>query len=177
MTDVMLDLETLGNGKNACIVQIGACYFNRKTGEIGDTFSCNVDARTSVKTGAEIDADTVYWWLSQSKEAIDSFTKAPLEDLISCMHSLNDFLSKADAIWSHATFDFVIISETYKRLGIKPKFKYKAARDIRTLTDLAQNNDRPAREGVHHNALDDCKFQVKYCVIALNKLKGLNEKS
>lgn len=27
------------------------------------------------------------------------------------------------------------------------------------------------RKGIHHNALDDCKFQVQYCVAALNIIK------
>jgi len=74
MTDVMLDLETIGNGKYKCIVQIGACYFSRD-GDIGRTFKCNVDAETHTRRGGEIDAKTVYWWLSQDKLAQESILK------------------------------------------------------------------------------------------------------
>jgi len=38
MKDVMLDVETLGTKSTAAIIQIGACYFDRETGEIGDKF-------------------------------------------------------------------------------------------------------------------------------------------
>ena len=168
MKDVMLDFETFGNGKNACVVQIGACYFDRFSGEIFDTFSVNVDARRS---GGDLDADTVYWWLSQSKEAINTLFPDQVSELDAFIR-LNNFLSGADCIWSHATFDFVILSETLKRLKVIPSFQYRATRDIRTLMDLAGNPkfDKP-RTGVHHNGLDDCKYQVAYCVDALNRIK------
>jgi hypothetical protein len=51
MKDVMLDIETFGNGKHAAICQIGACYFDRSNGEIGATFKVNVDARSAEKSG------------------------------------------------------------------------------------------------------------------------------
>ncbi len=176
MKDVMIDIETLGNGKNACVVQIGACYFNRTTGEIGETFKRNISAQSAVKSGAEIDADTVLWWLKQSKDAVASITAEPQEPITDVFNALNDFLSNAKNIWSHATFDFVIIQETYKRLGIKMKFRYSAARDIRTLVDLANVHDKfdnaALRVGTHHDGLDDALHQVKYCVICFNKLAG-----
>lgn len=173
MKDVMIDFETLGNGKNACVIQVGAVYFDRATGELGPQFKVNIDARSAVQSGAEFDAHTIYWWLSQSKEAIESFTQGDLMPIESAMEGLNYFLADAKAIWSHATFDFVILMETLKRLSIKPTFRYSAARDIRTLVDLANVSTKDAkfvREGTHHDALDDCKFQIKYCVDALQKL-------
>ncbi len=175
MTDVMLDLETLGNGKNKCIIQIGACYFNRVTGEVGNTFKVNVDAGTHVARGAQLDASTVYWWLSQSREAIDSVTAEPRLDIMDAMNQLNFFLSPAKAIWSHATFDFVAIQETFSQLGIKPLFHYRTARDLRTIVDAGKVTvKKQIRVGTHHDALDDCKFQVTYCVLALNNIAKRN---
>ena len=171
MTDVMIDIETLGNGKNAIPVQIGAVYFDRVTGDIGREFKANIDARDAAKEGCEFDADTVYWWLSQSREAIDSITTGDLRKIRPVFLGLYNFLDDAKAIWSHATFDFVIIQETYKLLDFGP-LKYRKARDIRTLTDLAGVNPKDfKREGLHHDALDDAKFQVKYCVEAFKKLR------
>lgn len=172
----MLDLETLGNGKNKCIVQIGACYFNRETGEIGDTLKINVNAETHVRHGGELDAKTIYWWLSQSKEAQNSIISEPRIDVVEAFHKLNEFLSKAKAVWSHATFDFVTIQETFTQLGIKPLFHYRVARDLRTVVDLGKISiSNQLREGLHHDALEDCKFQVKYCVTALNNIKKRSE--
>jgi hypothetical protein len=165
MKDIMLDLETLGNGKNACIVQIGACYFDRYTGEIGKTFKVNVGAGSDFN--GDIDAKTVYWWLEQSDVARNE--KLPL---VEALTQFNTFTTGASQIWSHATFDFVAICEAYRRCKIQPTFKYKIARDIRTLVDLARVTlDDHKRDGVHHDALDDCFHQVKYCVAAFNALK------
>lgn len=167
----MIDFETIGNGKNACVVQIGACEFNPLTGEILSGVSYNVDAESAIESGAEMDASTVYWWLSQSKEAIASILASPRLPIHGAFTALNIFLADAQTIWSHATFDFVILTETLKRLKIEPKFHYKAARDIRTLMDLSGVSTKDLkREGVHHNGLDDAMFQVKYCVMAMRKL-------
>lgn len=169
VNDVMLDLETFGNSKQAAICQIGACYFDRETGAIGNQFKVNVDASTS----GELDASNVYWWLSQSKEAQASICAPPLVNIGHALIALNEFLVDAKQIWSHATYDFVILTETYRRLGIKPSFKYRAARDIRTLVDLAKITiDKTPRTGLHHDGLQDALHQVKYCVLAMNKLKG-----
>ncbi len=174
----MIDIETFGNGNRACIVQIGACYFDLESGEIGETFKLNIDARTSVKAGGEIDADTVYWWLSQSREAIDSVIATPQIDIYSAFKDLNVFLGNAKEIWSHATFDFVIISDMYRKLGIKPSFRYTAARDIHTLMSLSGLKvTTTKREGVHHDGLADAIFQVAYCVEAYKHLKGQNHDS
>lgn len=171
MKDVMLDFETFGNGKNAAVCQVGAIYFDRKTGELGKQFYCNIDVRTAVKSGAEIDADTVYWWLGQAREAQESVTSGQLFDINVVFKDLNEFLADANAIWSHATFDFVILQETIKRLGIKPKYSFRAARDIRTLNDLAPRvSDGAIFEGTPHDALDDCKNQIKYVVKQLGSL-------
>jgi len=171
--DVMIDFETFGNGKNACICQVGACYFDRKTGEIYQMFSANIDARSAVDSGAEMDADTVYWWLSQDKAAIESITKQPQKPIREVFNELNEFLKDADCIWSHATFDFVIMNETFKRLKIKPLYSYRSARDIRTLLDLSGVDYKAfTREGIHHEGLADAMHQVKYCQAAFTVLEG-----
>lgn len=87
------------------------------------------------------------------------------------MNAFLNFASEAKQIWSHATFDFVIVQETLKALRLPP-LSYKAARDIRTLVDLSgvQYKKRP-RPGVHHDALHDCVFQVGYCVEAFKQLQ------
>lgn len=179
MTDVMIDFETFGNGKDACLCQIGACYFDRKTGAIGATMKINVDARTSQRSGAALDADTVYWWLQQSPAAIASIVEGPHVHIDDAIAQLNHFLAGAEAIWSHATFDFSILQETVKRLAIKPEFKYKAARDIRTLNDLAgiPKDQWPKREGVHHDALADAIFQAGYVTMMLKKLSHERDQS
>lgn len=174
MKDCMLDLETLGNGENKCVVQIGACYFDRTTGEIGKTFKVNVDAKSATDEGFQLDAPTVYWWLSQSQAARESILAEPRIPIRDAFSQLSDFLVDATCIWSHATFDFVTVMETYRKLDIKPQFSYRTARDIRTLIDLLNISiDKTPRDGVHHDGLSDAIHQVKYCMLAFEKLAQL----
>ena len=161
-TQVMIDFETFGNGKNACVVQIGAVWFDLTTGLTGQSFSCNIDAEDAVRNGAQIDASTVYWWLQQSEAARKSIGGQGIKESLA-FNQFNTFLQGAEEVWSHATFDFVILTETLKRLGIKPNFHYRAARDIRTLLSLSPSKKEVLRDGTHHNGLDDSMYQVKYC--------------
>jgi hypothetical protein len=170
--DVMLDIESFGNGRNACMVQIGAIYFDRLTGDNGKKIKINFDAREMQRMGADLDADTVYWWLLQNPEAQRSVCDNPRSDIRAALLELDQFLKHAQMIWSHASFDFPIVQETFKRAALKPTFPFRASRDIRTLLDLAGTDYKAIkREGVHHDALGDCEHQIKYCVPAFVALQ------
>ena len=171
MKDLMLDLETWGNSKTSVIVQIGACYFNRYTGEIGDRLCINIDAESSMQVGFDVWASTLYWWMTQSDDARHSFLQGR-QHVVDAVNIINNFMKKAKRIWSHATFDFVILMGHFEKLGIKPNFHYRSARDIRTLTDIANLPEKKYPQvGTHHNALDDCFYQVQYCVDCFKALK------
>lgn len=173
MKDVMLDFETLGNGRSKCLCQVGAVYFDKTTGELGRELKINIDAASHEAVGGKLDAKTVYWWLSQSKEAQNSILEGDRKPIVQAMNELNDFLEGAARIWSHATFDFVTLQQTLQDLDIKPKFRYNQGLDLRTLSYLGGTTvDKTPRTGLHHDALEDCKHQVKYCVAALNTVKG-----
>lgn len=173
MNDVMLDFETLGNGKDKCLCQVGAVYFDSITGETGAEFKANIDAGSHERIGGKLDASTVYWWLAQSENARNSILNGDKKSIIDVMHDLNEFLRPCKRVWSHATFDFVTLMDTLKQVNIKPSISYKAGLDIRTLVYLSGISfDKTLREGVHHDALDDCKHQVKYCVSALNAVRN-----
>lgn len=172
MKDVMIDFETLGNGKDKCICQVGAVYFDNVTGALGEEFKATIDASSHEKYGGKVDAKTVYWWLAQSDAARQSILDKDKVDIVKAMTDLNEFLSKAARIWSHATFDFVTLMEALKQLEISPKMSYKSGLDLRTLVYLSGISfDKTPREGVHHDGLADAKHQVKYCVAALNQVK------
>ena len=177
--DVMIDLETYSNTPNSVIVQIGAVEFNRQTGETLRNFKTNVDAQSCIDHGMEVNIDTINWWMSQPDKA----RKSILKDGINIKEALSKFTKFIKTVeeeprnvilWCHATFDEPILSNAYNRVGIEEPWHYRSVRDLRTLIDLAdvdpytyQNN------GTHHDALADCRFQIRYTVDALNKLKGV----
>lgn len=170
MKDVMLDLETLSTKHDAFIVQIGACYFDRMTGEIGETFK-----RTMTGAGSEkfsIDYNTVRWWMSQGQDARNSVMAGNV-NLAEALHDLRDFLSKTEdvVVWSHATFDMPILMNAFDVFNIEHPVSYRSTRDLRTLMDLADlAKYKRERFGIHHDALDDAKFQASYASDAFVKL-------
>lgn len=171
MKDIMLDLETLGTRHDAMIIQIGACYFDRETGEIGRAFSVNIDPK-GYEDKFTIDYGTIAWWFQQS----DAARRAVMGNTLSLEEALrilgDFFFDPSDVcIWSHATFDMPILANAFNIVGIKNRLPFRNARDIRTLMDLAGPSAPMSRDGIHHNALDDCKYQVEYCVQAMQKLK------
>ena len=172
----MLDLETFGDIPNAVMIQIGACYFDRATGEIGEKFLANIDVESSLKEGFEVTGSTLYWWLRQDKKAQLSLLEKPL-NVVDALFAFSMFMERAKYIWSHVTFDCVILMNHFRKLGIHPKVHpYKIARDLNTLIHLINTNRSDyTRGGIHHNALDDCIYQVQYAVDALNIITGVSK--
>lgn len=171
--DVMIDIETLGTRPTSAIVQIGACYFDRETGEIGETFSRCIRPNNDDYT---VDYDTIDWWIHQSEKARNSvFDKENSVSINWAIYDLSIFLTEALFIWSHATFDIPILINAFKKTGYDFPVHHKGMRDIRTLIDLANQKKLKTRKGIHHNALDDCKYQVEYCVQAMNRIKTVDK--
>lgn len=170
----MIDFETLGHRNGLALVcQIGACYFDRETGEIGSTYECNIDPVAAEKKGFRLDANTVIWWLQQDPKAIASILRPGIHPF-EAFSKFNEFLKDVKYIWCHATFDFVILQESLRHLGIKPTFGFRDGRDIRTLMDIAQKGDatpQAIQRGTPHVAIDDAIFQAQYVTAALKRVK------
>ena len=166
---ITFDLETLGANYNAPIVQIGAVAF-KESGEILDKFSSSVDLETLDKHGFKMDYSTVNFWLQQSKEAIGSVFAID-NDIYYTLRSFCDwaFDQGSEDIWSHSTFDPVILANAYTKLELRNPFTYRQHRDIRTLEMLVPT-EKPERKGTHHNALDDCIYQAEYISKMLRQL-------
>ncbi len=174
MNDLMIDLETWGTNPGCVVVQIGACFFDNRTGQIGDTFSYNIDARDSVKQGFVIEVDTVLWWLNQDKAAQDAVHRNPVivqDTLIAFNRFLQD--KKVDRVWCHKGFDFPLLAAYYRKMGMTFPLNHWTFRDLHTILDLAKMNIKNRkRSGIFHNGLDDCRFQVEYLVEALRIING-----
>jgi len=172
MNNLMIDLETMGTGNNSAIVAIGAAYFDPLTAELGGTYYTAVDLQSNLDCGLQVDGDTVMWWMSQSDDA-----RAALQGGIKLPEMLRDFSRWCGAsgnpksVWSHATFDHVILMNAYEKAGVPSPFHYRAAKDIRTLSYLASPND-VMFVGEQHNALDDAVHQVKYVSKMIQEIKN-----
>jgi exodeoxyribonuclease VIII len=168
----MVDIETMGTGPNAAIVQIGACYFDRLRG-VDRTerylLRVNVSLEDAVQSGFDVSGETVNWWINQVRDGNPAdWLGSHLMTIREAMTLFLNYAGDADCIWSHSTFDFVILENAARKLGLKP-MSYRKARDIRTLTDLAYL--KPDTASKPHDALKDALLQVEYCVECFKRLQ------
>jgi len=188
MLDIMIDLETMGTSSTSAIVSYGAAQFNWKTGEIGHTIYRVIDLKTSLYFNRTIDAGTVYWWLQQSDQARKALVQDEnREDAFKAMQSLRAFLVGCGnpqklRLWGNGpTFDNSMIRDYHKAVaGEDIPIPFWNDRCVRTVKGFYPNQlwhkwslDNP-RSGTYHNALDDCKYQIKYLCHILNEL-GVEE--
>lgn len=171
MKDLMIDIETMGTSNNATMIQLAGVFFDRNTGATGDEFCMNIDEKSCLDLGFISDDKTIDWWCQQDQEVLRKIRENAYPAL-EAIQRFYDFYRNVNGnikVWSHATFDYVIVQTYLGKIG--KYMNHKGARDIRTLVDLSGIDlDSYDWKGKTHNALDDCKFQIKYCVDALNKI-------
>lgn len=164
MTNVMVDLETLGREAGAAILSIGAVTFDREG--VHDTFYRNIDLETCEQAGLTVETSTLAWWLDQGEEAQDVLRGGG--DLDDALNDFADFYDDAEEIWANSpSFDCEILGHAYDALGIEQPWGFREERDYRTLRELP-GAVWVDRQGTHHNALDDAKHQAKKVVLTLN---------
>ncbi len=162
--NVMIDLETMGNGPAAAIVAIGAVAFDISAGEIGPAYYSRVDLKSAVRDGGVIDASTVIWWLQQSNEARDEIARPADMDIPTALQSFSAYMSDIAVpgakVWGNgASFDNVILRGAYQRNGLDTPWEWWNDRCYRTMK--AQRSDvKFERIGTHHNALSDATSQA-----------------
>ena len=178
----MIDLETLGNSHDAAIIQIGWCLFDQE--KIFESGQRTVHFEDALKHG-KVTPSTLAWWMQQSEEARKSVITPHKNDTLAV--ALQAFVQtlenrwgkeehngqRVEHFWAHATFDFTILSNAFKSVGIENPIGFRQCRDLRTLdmlADAATIENWPVREGVHHTAIDDAVHQAKCVQLMLKKI-------
>lgn len=159
--EAMLDLETLGNGNNACILSIGVVLFDPKGDGIHSKFEVHVDPASCVAAGLQMDASTVMWWLDPGRAAArdELFMHARI-DLRDALARTSGFLVNDRPVWGNgATFDNVILRSAYKATGTSCPWMFWNDRCYRTIKSL-HPGVKLERVGVHHSAVDDAASQA-----------------
>lgn len=187
--DIMLDIETLATSYDAAIVQIGAVVFDRETGTTVGTFKKNITRGSCEELGLRVDEDTVNWWKQQSELAIENVFGGERVDLQTALsefaawvqlvyftiHNDTWFNREKVCVWCHASFDAPLMANAFRVARVPLPWYYRSPRDLRTLIDIGQVDPKQfTRDGIEHDALDDCFFQIRYTIVALEKLKLRN---
>lgn len=178
--DISVDLETLGTNSDAVICSIGACLFDRKTGDIYDEFYQNINWE---QAGRSIKASTVEWWLNQSPDAVSQLLAKGEDGKVNTIEdSLLDFsdwiqettkLAEPRNInmWAKGSkFDIGILEHAYKQLDLSIPWSYNSDRCMRSLMELGVDVSH-IESGTAHNALDDAVYQAKV-ICEIFKQKG-----
>lgn len=180
MYHVVVDLETLGTSKRACILSIGAMMFDDSDYVMLSPFYVAVDSADASRY-LEIDQATIDWWEKQSQEARAAVFEAP--DTKTLSEALLEFRKWLPVgvyrIWSHgSSFDIAILSEAYRLLSQPLPWRYSDERDTRTLFELIPTNVVRADDGLpEHHALHDARstaMQVIACMQGSAVYSGLS---
>ena len=175
MNDVMLDLETMGNGPDAAIVAIGAVEFDLAAQRIGERFYVAVDLASAVASGGAMDASTVLWWMKQSDAARAAFdvNGEPIAAALGQFAVWMEGRGKRDdlRVWGNgAGFDNVVLSSAFRRIGMKQPWPFRNDRCYRTVK-AKHPEVKMQRVGTHHNAVDDAESQARH-LMAMMAPKG-----
>lgn len=171
---IMPDLETLGTSPSSPIIAIGC------TDGINEFYK-----KISLKnTIGELDKSTMLWWLGQPKEAQDETFKNNISDtglggllmhFTDYFNAVTNFGALPYTIYGNAaSFDLVLLRESYKACGIPAPWNFRNEGCYRTL-----KNQFPeiafAPEGIKHCALDDAKNQHEHLMRILGHIDNMKE--
>lgn len=179
---IMVDVETLGVGDNAPIIQIGACRFDWHTSDDapegvisapGGEFRVHILA----SDWKNIEADTVLWWDRQ-----DPLTRATVFDqriAVSLGIAMDMFArwcergGRVEGIWADSpNFYLRLMRQAWERTITWPwPFTHRQERCFRTIKkEFGHLSEEPLFVGTRHDALDDAMHQALWCANIMRKL-------
>lgn len=174
MKHIMIDIETMGTKPGCAIVSIGAVQFDIATGETGEQFYCNIDLEDCQANGLEIEASTVWWWLSQNKYAQEALNtnRHLLEHALFKFEKWFENINSNDVqVWANSpSFDLSVLEAAFNIVGRKRPWFYWQERDLRTLVAFNPVIKKQIINEFPHNAIGDCLYQIKYCSEIYNSI-------
>lgn len=167
MSEVMVDLETLGTGADAVIIAIGAVKFDLRTGKIDDqAFYASVSIDSNLGLGRGINESTILWWMDQSKEAQAVFREEKIH-LREALEQFTGWLGHAKHnIWGNGpTFDLGKLAHAYNQLAWDHPWEFWNERCVRTYRNLPGAKDIPkVVPAIAHNGVHDALAQAQHII-------------
>jgi len=165
MSDLMIDIETLGITPNAMILTIAAQAFDPFSEKfIGDPLYFRID--TEMQIGRSIEDSTLNWWNKHPEGQAEAFAEDNRVALSTALTQLSNMVWNKQRIWAQGiSFDIPILENAYKQLEIPIPWKWWNVLDTRTMFRL--NNEKLKND---HHALQDCVNQIILLQKTLKKL-------
>lgn len=168
MTDLMIDLETLGTSSDAVVISIGAVFFDPAQGSLGVSFHLAFAIEDQIKLGREISADTLKWWMGQSDAAKKVFHEkaTPTREVLTVFGQWIAANSKNAHVWGNgSSFDISILESLFCQYEIAIPWNYNKVMDLRTFKRFVGGGEAVKKSGTEHNALQDAINQANYVLI------------
>lgn len=167
MSEVMIDLETLGLGADAVIMSIGAVKFDLAKGVIEDAgFYAGVSIDSNLELGRGINESTIVWWMKQSDEARGVFHEPKLH-LREALEQFTEWLGHAKhSMWGNGpAFDLGKVASAYKQCGWEEPWEFYNERCVRTYRSLPGAKAIPKVEPlIAHHGLHDAYAQAQHII-------------
>jgi len=176
-SNVMVDLETLGNVGDAVILSIGAVKFDIDSDKIDDDgFYASISVDSNLEAKRRIQEDTLIWWMKQSAEAQAVFHEEK-QTLGDALDLFADWLGpNADklCLWANgADFDLAMLQHAYVQHGMEVPWAFWNNRCFRTYKNLPHARQvKFVADGVKHNALTDALNQAKHLQLIQRVVSG-----
>lgn len=177
--NLMIDIETLGIKRDAPVMSIGACFFD-KTG-IKSEFYISLDVAGQIDSGLrKVDAQTIKWWMSQEDASKKVFRETAVETskALAKFHAWvlggvaggESIANTGTKPWGNGSnFDIEILESIFKDYGFSIPWNFRNIRDFRTFKEHVYDGHNTKRIGTHHNALDDAMYQAQVVIDGLNR--------
>jgi hypothetical protein len=186
MTHIMLDIETMGTGNDAAVIQIGAVPFDLY-GEpnICYGFVRSIDLQSCLDAGLTVTGATIKWWMQQDPDAQERVILEPNAGTVPLREALGEFsnwmagFGKPINVWGNdSCFDNVILRNAFDAVGMKHPWSYKGDRSMRTLLWFYRDvcglpRVNPTFVGVQHDGLDDAVQQAKIVAAQMKAISAL----
>lgn len=180
MRDISLDIESAGVTAGHAVVNIGAVYFDRRTGQLGERFDVSLDVQDLRSRGYLFNESTMEWWESQP-EGVREHCWAGIVPVPDALAALAAFLEQGRREGDHKVWvkgehmDIALLEFMYAAEHMPVPWHFRAPRDVRTyeqaLEDMHRETEfRILREGKSHTGLGDAIYQARWICAAYKEL-------
>lgn len=174
MTEITLDLETLGTHAGCAILSIGAvAHVPGRPQDEKEEFYYAIDLQSCLAAGLKIEAGTLAWWLGQEI----GVRAAAFDGTLSIQYVLVKFADWLKSVASNdgieiygkgPSFDCAILAAAYTAIGIKQPWEFREERCVRTVIAEATRilgedgvAELMAKSAVPHHALEDARAEMQ----------------
>ena len=175
MSDVVIDLETLGRTPGCVILSLGAVAINDQRKIYSDFYK---SITVASQDRLSVESNTLLWWIRQPKEVQEEAfgIASPALPITDSLLSFSRWLQGLEnvenlRIWGYgATFDLAILGAAYASTKIPRPWHYRQERCLRTLRKVVADThgvdvkDEVEQPEMPHHALEDARCQGRMLV-------------